>query len=204
MKALTVLNFHYRRYFQALFHPHLNVGGNMLTINEAIILSWPFIIVGVITNTVFTIYLTVSFFDQSTISAFPFINKGSLLTLPILLGLFWSLWGILLFPMRVYIYAFYIKLILSFYQRVSRTYSSDPTLADDIVAAAMSSNVFKVLPAFGDMVQSLAQFLCLYKGIKTRMQINSFAAFCILLTPAMLVVLLVAGILYSLFLLISL
>ena len=199
-----MLNLHYKRYFHALFHPQLNVCGSTVTLNEAILLSWPFIIVGVVTNTVFSIYLTVSFFDQSTLSSFPFLSKGSLLTFPVLLGLFWSLWGILLFPVRAYVYAFYIKVVVGFYQKIARSYSADPTLAEDLVAAGMSANVFKMLPAFGDMIQSFAQFLCLYKGLKARMQINSFAAFCILITPALLVALLLAGILYSIFLLISL
>lgn len=203
MHSLSVLNLHYKRYFHALFHPQLNVSGSTLTLNEAILLSWPFIIVGVITNTVFSIYLTVSFFDQSTFAAFPFLHNGSLLTFPVLLGLFWSLWGILLFPIRAYVYAFYIKVVIGFYQRVAHSYSADPTLAEDLVAAGMSANVFKMLPALGDMIQSFAQFLCLYKGLKARMHINSFAAFCILFTPALVVVVLITGILYSMFLLIS-
>ncbi len=204
MITITVLNDHYRRYFQALFHPHLNHNGSMLTLNEAILLSWPFIIVGVMTNTVFSIYLTVSLIDKNSAKFFPFISEGSLITFPILIGIFWSIWGILLFPLRSYIYAYYIKLVIVFYQRITRSYSADPHLAEDIVSAGMSSNVFRVIPALGDILQSLSQFLCLYKGLKSRMHINSIAAFCILMTPAMLVFLFVTGIIYSLFLLIFL
>lgn len=202
MNSITTLNEHYRRYFHSIFHPQLNVNGSTLTLNEAILLSWPFIIVGVITNTVFTIYLTVAFVERLDFSAFPFINSGNLLTLPLLYGLFWSLWGILFFPIRAYIHVYVLKLVIGFYQRLTKQYSRDPYLASDLAASAMSSNVFRMVPAIGNMAQSLAEFLCLLKGLKERMQINSFAAFCILFTPALLTLLFIAGILYSMFLLI--
>lgn len=204
MSSIEVLNNHYRRYFHTLFHPQLNINGSYLTLNEAIVLSWPFIIVGVITNTVFTIYITVAFFEHSISTYFPFINSGNLLTWPILYGVFWSLWGVLLFPIRAYLYTLILKLVIGFYQRITRTYSHDPNLAFDLSAASMSSNVFKLVPGIGDFVQSLAQFICLIKGLKDRMKINSLAACCILLTPALLALVFFTGILYSLFLLIFL
>ena len=151
MKALAVINSHYHRYFQALLHPELNRNGSMLTLNEAIVLSWPFIIVGVMTNTVFSIYLTVSFLDHNAMKSLPFISKGSLLTLPILWGTFWSLWGILFFPLRAYLYAFYIKVIIIFYQKFVGGHKADPQLAEDVISSAMSSNVFKLIPALGDV-----------------------------------------------------
>ncbi len=202
MNSIAVLNDHYRRYFHTLFHPQLNVNGSTVTLNEAILLSWPFIIVGVITNTVFTIYLTVALVEFIPLKSFPFLNTGNLLTLPLLYGLFWSLWGVLLFPIRAYIYVYVLKLVVGFYQRVTKQYSMDPNLASDLAAAAMSSNVFKIVPGFGNTIQSLAQFLCLLKGLKDRMKINSFAAICILFTPAMLTLLFAAGIIYSIILLI--
>lgn len=202
MNAINEISSHYKRYFHSLFYPHQNIHGNTLTLNEAILLSWPFVIVGVITNTVFTIYITVNFFQTNTFKSFPFLSSGSLLTFPLLIGLFWSLWGILLFPIRAYIYAYFLNLVIGFYQRITKTYSQDSSLAMDLAAAAMSSNVFRIFPGFGDMLQSLAQFLCLFKGLKERMGINSFAAFCILVTPMLLTFMFIAGMLYSLFLLI--
>lgn len=204
MNALTTLNQHYQRYFFTLFHPQENVKGSLLTLNEAIVLSWPFIIVGVITNTVFSLFLTIQVFDQKSMGLFPFIERGSLLTWPILIGLFWSLWGILLFPIRAYIYAYLLKLILGFYQRITRTYSHDPSMAMDLVSSSMSSNVFRIVPGMGDLIQSLAQFLCLFKGVRERLKISSLAAGCILLTPALLMLLFFGGIAYSFFLLIIL
>ncbi len=204
MNSIAVLNDHYRRFFNSLFHPQLNVNGSSVTLNEAILLSWPFIIVGVITNTVFSIYITTAIVEELPVSYFPFISAGTLLTLPILYALFWSLWGVLLFPLRAYIYAIVLKLIISFYQRLTKQYSKDPNLASDLAASAMSSNVFKIIPGAGDVIQSIAQFICLLKGLKDRMQINSFAAFCILCTPALLTLMFMAGVIYSIILLISL
>jgi hypothetical protein len=201
LNSIAVLNDHYKRYFHSLFYPQYNVNGSNLTLNESILLSWPFIIVSVITNTVFAIFITVSFVEQLPLDSFPFLDSGNVITLPILYGLFWSLWGVLLFPLRAYIYVYILKLIIGFYQRLTKQYSRDPHLATDLAAAAMSSNVFKVIPGIGDMIQSLAQFLCLLKGLKLRMGINSFAAFCILFTPALLMLLFFAGIIYSAFLL---
>lgn len=204
MNVLTILNHHYQRYFYTLFHPQENLKGSLLTINEAIVLSWPFVIVGVITNTVFTMFLTIEIFDEHSFSFFPFLERGSLVTWPILLGLFWSLWAIMLFPIRAYLYAYVLKLVLGFYQRITKSYSQDPSMAMDLVASSMSSNVFKIVPAMGDLVQSLAQFLCLFKGVRERLKVSSLATGCILLTPALLMLLFFGGVAYSFFLLIIL
>ena len=194
------VNDHYRRFFHSMFYPQDNVDGSSVTLHEAILLAWPFVIVGAVSNAVSSIYLTVNFFNQSTLVAFPFLAQGSLLTLPVVLGLFWSIWAVLLFPIRAYVFALTMMVVIGFYQRVSKKYAKDPTLAFDLVAASMSSNVFRMLPAFGDFLQSIAQFLCLYKGIKKRMEISSLATCCILFTPAVISILLMIGFIYSLIL----
>lgn len=204
MNILNQLNFHYQRFFHSLFHPHLNVQGSLLTLNESILLSWPFVIMGVIVNTVFSIVITVSLFGEKTFSFFPFLNHGSLLTWPILIGLFFSLWSIIFFPLRAYLYALFFKLVLGFYQRLCRSLSQDQSLAFDLVASSMSSYTLRIVPGLGGTFQSIAQFMSVYKGIRERMKLNSFATLCIVLTPGLIVTLFIFGLLYSCFLLIAL
>lgn len=204
MNFLIQLNTHYQRFFHSLFHPHLNVKGSLLTLNESILLSWPFVILGVIVNTVFSIVITVSMLGESTLKAFPFFDYGSLITWPILIGLFFSLWGILFFPIKAYLYALFFKMVLGFYQRVCRTYSADPSLAFDLVASSMSSHTFDIVPGLGAVAQSIAQFMSVYKGLKERMHLSSLACACIVLTPGLLVMFFIIGICYSCFLLIAL
>ena len=201
---LNELNLHYRRYFHALFHPHENSNSSELGLQEAIMLSWPFVIVGVMSNIAFSMIVVIDLAMDRVPIFFPFITHGSLVTFPMLLSLFLGLWGVLLFPLRALFYAYILKLSIGFYQRITKSYSADPTLALDLAASSMSSNVFRMIPAIGDMVQSVAQFLSLLRGLKVRMKINTLAAICILLTPSVILVLFMCGILYSLFLLITL
>lgn len=182
-KTMKTLAHQYYAFFEAFLHPELNRQGSKVHFFTSVLLSWPFVIVGSLLHLAISVVLLKSLIHdrQFWVSVTDFDNKF-LMYLSVLL-IFFSLVSILFFPLKSFCWSFLWRFILQIYQRITGTFAMDPTLGQDITAAGMGANLFGVIPIFGTVVRELTQFICLFRGIKARLNINGFATLCILMTP---------------------
>jgi len=177
---ITTISQHYQRFFQLLVHPEWNSKGSHTTLHEAIILTWPFVLLGKLTQLALTLLI---FSKLREANHFYFFVQDAVFKFGFLFVFFYSLWSIIFYPLKQWLFSYVWVFTLQFYQRVSRRYHDDQSLGNDLTAASLTGDLFLIVPIFGSIVKSIVKFYTLYRGIKIRLNISKFASFCILASP---------------------
>jgi hypothetical protein len=179
---LATISHHYIRFFQLIVHPEHNHRGTHTTLAEAIVLTWPFFLVGKFTQFSLAILFFAGLKKSHSINH---LLQEPLLKFAVIFLFFWSLWEILLYPVKQWLYSYVWIFTFQFYQRITKKYSYDETLGEDLTSASMTGQLFLIVPILGPLVQSFVKFYTLYRGLKIRMDVGKFASLCILASPAL-------------------
>jgi hypothetical protein len=191
---------HYYSFMLLLFEPEKNKQGSEMSLTAAILYAWPFFILGEILSHAFSSLMI----DQLLSTASSFSGLGTLrldlLHFPMSFGLLFSFFSILFFPLKHWLVSSYFNLVIGLFQRGNTYLESDHTLGLDLYASSLSSHVFLMIPIIGPTLQSISCFTNRWIGLKRRMHIGGFSAFCLLMAPTIFLLLLSLVSLYTFFL----
>lgn len=179
----------YDRYFENCLFPEDNrIDEGGINLVAAIYLSWPIKIIQAAISFGFSALFLWLFLD---------FNYDNLLFFSIQLTPFYgSLFaffsnlclGVIFFPLGIFFSYYYwkiaFKLILYWLGR------REDQMGEELYAASLSSHIFTIIPLFGGVLQSLAFFFLLLKGVKVRLNLSPFSSFLVVLFPYLLFIIL--------------
>lgn len=206
-------------YFMVLVHPfriHQQFRHNValpgqnnyffapLKLSEALGISWVFAIIRGLAKLVLMNFFLQSFINMQS-ESFPVLQD-------ILISSGLSTYYFLLFSASLDIIFFPVTALVmtEVWAWFIRTYSKwlNPDLnhdeiADQITTHALSSNLFTIIPFLGDLIQSGLYYFLLYAGLRSNLGASRALAWVILLTPTVLAMMALTGLVFIVFCLVS-
>lgn len=182
----------YKLYFNNMATPWENSSNKQgLNLVDAILLSWPFLIL----QNLFYFVLTGLFFrnflsaHQGIINSFGmhFSAKYPSLTTVFYLGVL----EILFFPITIFLSYYLWKMAFMFIGWWFQI--DDDEMGEDLYSASLSSYVFLIVPVLGSLFQKLTFYFLMFRGIKERTGIGSIGSSIVLLLPMLIILFLVCS-----------
>lgn len=190
-------------YFKAFLHPFEVYKSrrpeNLLTLMEAISVSWIFAICQAI-YVVLSILLGVVAADSFQEMNLPISWE------PQKVMLIYTIAEVILFPLWAWLYAKVWAVFISFAMRLFNLMDSEQECSekiDEIVSVAYTSHVFLMVPVFGAVIKFIAFLLYLFAGLKKNLNLSSIQSIFVILSPLLLIMLLVAAIITLLLIIFS-
>lgn len=90
---------------------------------------------------------------------------------------------VVFFPVLTLIIVHFWEFIIKVYGRFLGIESDLDQKARDILTVSLSSNIFMVIPIFGDFCQKLASIFLMFTGIRQQFGTTTALSLCILMTP---------------------
>jgi hypothetical protein len=107
---------------------------------------------------------------------------------------------VIFYPLFVLFLIQFWEFIISFFGKVMKVEGDLTQKAQDVIAVSLSSHALLVVPIFGDMAQKLASLVLMYAGLRKQLNATPVMCFCIILTPILIMLGMIAFILLLLLL----
>ncbi len=176
-----------------------------LKLSEAVSISWFFAMLRGLFKILILNFFLQSFLEMQS-EDYPLLQE-------IVLSSGLSTYYFLLFSAALDIIFFPIAtlVITEFWAWVIRSYSKwlnpeapHEEIADQITTHALSSNLFQIVPVLGDIIQPMLYLFLIYAGLRTNLGASRSLAMVIISTPTVLLLMLLGGLGFTLFCLLTL
>ncbi len=161
-----------------------NFNPSPLTLAEAISISWLFsIIKGFGKLIILNFFLqTLWTFNSEELSFLSPVFESAGLS-AYYFFLFSILLDVIFFPVVAMVKTEIWSFIIRFYARILNPELPRELIADQVTTHALSSNLFVMIPIFGDLVQFALYYFLLYSGLRANLGATRGLSFVILLSP---------------------
>lgn len=155
-----------------------------LSVYESLGASWLFILVNGIFKIVLLNFILIGIMDiiaDSDFSMMGLIDLGeipaySFLVLSAVLDVvFYPLFGLFIIQ--------FWEIIIKFFAKLLKVGGDITAISQDIVSVSFSAQVLNVIPIFGGTLSSIANFILMYAGLRSRLHSSPILSVLILLSP---------------------
>ena len=178
---------------EMILHPERYPNESILRLSayESLTTSWVFVIINSILRVIVLNFVLISLYDFIESSQLSLVSLVDLQEFP---GLFFlvlsSILDVIFYPLFGIVIIHFWELIIRFYGKLIGVTGDLTQKAQDIMAVQMSSKVLTLIPFLGGAFESIASMILMYAGIRKQLHTSVALSICILLTPALLMLML--------------
>jgi hypothetical protein len=183
---------------------HDGVRYDPLTLAESLGISWVFAIIRGLVKVIILNFFLASFLSFQS-ESFPFLQElmrsSGISTYYFLL--FSAGLDIIFFPIGAIVVTEVWAFVIRKFSGWLNPELPAEEIADQITTHALSSNLFSIIPFFGEVIQTLLYYFLLYAGLRSNLGASRSLAWVILLTPTLVAMMAFSVLLFMFFYLVS-
>ncbi len=168
-----------------------------LSINEAIMVSWVFVIIKGVIDMVLLLLMVIGLdYVMGSNPLAPLLKQmGILESASNIMGIMMIVLGVIVFPVVSLISVQVWRMIFSIYMRFIEFDGDSDQMVTNIITVSFSSNVVRAIPFVGTSLQGIVSAYLIYAGIRDHLSVGRATAFFMVIAPplAFLLILMMGG-----------